>query len=237
MALTKVRLPVADIEQISNGNSNVDIASSGGDINAVVAGVTVGTFNATGLDLGALTLAARIISARDVNLLNGTVATQLHSDATEGVLGTTSAHPLSIIANNVEAFLVETDGQVQLGVEGTATNHLVTKSYVDANAGVAASGFVANTSVNGSLTIPNSTGNDLIINWGITNSINEASGAVAVVFDKAFPNSFLHAQVSRNIASNGAEEGVNVAGGSTTGMNIYPSYGISSPVYWLAIGY
>lgn len=236
MALTKVRLPVADIAAISDGTSNVTVEGSGGDVTVDVAGVNIGTFSATGLDLGALNLDAGVVEASHVHVDDGTVHTHMLISGTEGAIGTSTAHALGVYANAIKALTVETDGQVQLGVEGTATNHLVTKSYVDGASGVTPASLDTNGATSGHFIIPGTT-DSIIVNWGITAPINSASGATGVTFDEPFPNSFLIAVVSRNIASVGADNAVNWANGSTTGMDVYQTGSAVSPVSYIAIGY
>ena len=235
MALTKVRLPVADIASISDSNSNVTVEGPGGDVTVDVAGTNIGTFDASGLDLGALTIIAQVLTGRDINLANGTVAVQLHADASEGKLGTTSAHPLAIEANNVAALDIATDGKVTLNVEGTAVGHLVTKAYVDAAAGIAEADIDATTATTGHISIPNNTGNALIINWGVTGSVGNDT-STAVVFDEEFPNSFLVAFANCNRGL-GGDGGVNINGGSTTGMTVHNVSDVTTAIFWLAIGY
>jgi len=241
MALTKVKLPVAAISAIVNGTSDITIGTASGNLVVTRGGTVVGTWSTAGLTLAtAGTLDADIISGEAINLAttSGAAAT-IETTLTQLEIGTSSAHPLELSANDTTALTIATDGKVALAVDGTAANHLVDKGYVDTAVAAAASiaDIAAVTGTTGSISIPNSTGNNLIINWGTTASINSGSGAVAVTFNREFPNAFLQAVVSRVIASNGAEEGVNYASGSTTGMNIYATYSASSPCSYVAIGY
>ena len=241
MALTKVRLPVAALSAISNGTSSITVLTAGGDMEVDIAGVTTMNLRSTDITiLSTVPLVAPLITTEDISLTTVAGADMtVQTTATQGEIETTTAHPLVLGANSIDALTIATDGKVALAVDGTAANHLVDKGYVDTAVATAAalSDIVATNTSNGSISIPNSSGNDIIINWGTTASVNSGSGAVAVTFDTAFPNAFLVAVVSRNIASNGADEGVNYAGGSTTGMNVYPTYSASSPVGWVAIGY
>jgi len=241
MALTKVRVPVADIEAIQNGTSNVTISTAADDIVVTRGGTTIATFDATGMTFGAtLTVVVDNITSEQIDLATtaGAAAT-IQTNATDLSIETTSAHPVVLGANSTDALTIATDGKVALSVDGTAADHLIDKGYVDTQVALAASlaDIVATNTSTGSLSIPNSSGNDIIINWGITASITRGAGATAVTFDTAFPNAFLQGYVSRNIASSGAEAGVNWANGSTTGMDVYQSGSASSPVSWFAIGY
>jgi hypothetical protein len=182
MALTKVRLPVADIQNISNGNSKVEIATASGDAVVTVAGTTVGTFSSSGLDLGGLTVVADTLEGEIVSLSQGAVASKIEAAVSQGIVGTTSAHPFSLIANAIEGLSIATDGKVSLGVEGTANGHLVTKEYVDNAAG--ASGNTATLASEGHVSIATTSG-DLIINWGTVSGDN--SSLIPVTFNQAFP--------------------------------------------------
>lgn len=238
MALTKVRLPVADIAAISNGSSKVDMSTSGGDVVVTVGGTTIATFSSTGVNLGSLDVTTTgTINSQDVLLSQGAVAAKAEAATTQGVVGTTSAHPLSLIANAIEGLSIATDGQVTLGVEGTATDHLVTKSYVDGLTGLGASDFSATTATTGSLTIPNSTGNDLIINWGQTGSITNTQ--VTATFDTAFPNAYLVGFVSSQKSTGMQHNRSPYIGGTpgTTSMVVAQPEAVSKQVNWLAIGY
>lgn len=235
MALTKVKDLVAEIGTLANATTEVSITGAGGDIENTVAGVTIGTFSSTGLDLGTLRLTSQDITAEDVRLTNGVVAARLDADGTELNLETTSAHPVVIGANSIDALTVATDGKVTLGVDGTAAGHLIDKGYVDnLITGVASlSDIIFAATSTGSLQIPTD-GDDFIINWGITASIAETNEAV--VFDTAFPNAVLGAFTCR-IAPASREDSTNVNSVTTTGMNVAQTGGNASQVYWMAFGY
>jgi hypothetical protein len=234
MALTKVRPPVSDISSISWGSTDASIPVASGDLVITVAGAEIATFSATGVDLGALAVGALEVDAQDVNVVNGTVIGQVHADATEVVVGTTSAHPLSLIANSVEGLLIGTDGKVTLGVEGTAVGHLVTKAYVDSVVNLASS-IDGNAASSGHISIPNSSGDDIIINWG--SDSGSKSALIPIVFDEPFPNAALCAVATRNNSSSSIDRTVNVANVTTTGMDVRNNSNGSTDFYWLAIGY
>ena len=237
MALTKVRLPVADISAISDNDSNVTVDDAGGTIDVVVNGATIASFDATGVDLGVLAASLQTLAAQDVDVVNGTVVGQVHADAAEVLIGTTSAHPTTIMANSIDGLEVGTDGKVTLGVEGTGVGHLVTKAYVDAAValGLTLTSVDSTVASSGHITIPNSSGNDLIINWGVTASISNTQAAVT--FDEAFPNACFVAMATRQNGTASLESAAHVNTITTTGMNVVNSGGTSSPVGWIAIGY
>lgn len=240
MALTKVRLPVSDIAAISNGTSNVDIASAGSNVIVTAAGVVAATF---GSAANTLSLPTTVVNLDGVENIDMTVSAgasgTMEAIASAIRLWSTSAHSLILGANNLAGLTVGTDGKVTLGVEGTGATHLVTKGYVDTNSGVGTADIVATLANTGHVSIPNSTGNNLIINWGVTAAINN-SAATPVTFSQAFPNAAFVAFATRNRAHTGssnAGEAVDVSSLTTSGMNINPWFGTSSPVYWMAIGY
>ena len=239
MALTKVKSIVADLSTISNGTSDIDIASSGGDIVVTRGGTTIVTHGAAGSTYGAgLTLTVDNINSEVVQLSTASGAeVTFQTTLAQAEIETTNAFPLVLGANNVEALEIATDGKVTLNVEGTGIGHLVTKAYVDAAATAASvqlSDVVLNSATPGSLKIPNSTGNDFILNWGITASISNT--AVAVSFDETFPNAVLHASATR-IAGASREDRAGVNNVTTSGMQVVQSGGNSSQVYWFAFGY
>jgi hypothetical protein len=232
MALTKVRLPVADIESISNGTSNINIATEDGNAVVTVGGTTIGTFSSTGLNLGGLTLIVDTLQGEIVSLSQGAVASKIEAAVSQGVAGTTSAHPFSLIANAIEGLSIGTDGRVSLGVQGNANGHLVTKQYVDNAAG--ATSTTATMASEGHVSIPTTSGN-LIINWGTVNGNN--NNLIPVTFNQTFPTAAFVAMAVRVSTSTSLDRTVNVANLSTTGMNIRNNTNTSTPVYWMAIGY
>lgn len=239
MALTKVRLPVADIAAISNGTSDVTIGSAGGDIVETRAGVIINTIGAAGYTFGAgLTLDVDNISSEDISLSTaGGAAGTLQTTLGQMELETTSAHPLVLGANSIDGLTIETDGQVTLGVVGDEPTHVMDKNYIDTALALKAtlSDIVATIGTEGSITIPNSTGNDLIIKWGKTAAIGATSQAVT--FATAFPTAIFTAYLSLNNTSSSGDNNTAYGNESTTGFTIYKGNSASHPVSWLAIGY
>jgi hypothetical protein len=239
MALTKVKEIVADIASISNGTSDVSIASAGGDIVVTRGGTTIVTHSAAGSTYGAgLNLTVDNINSEVVQLgTGGGAELTFQTTLAQGELETTNAFPLVLGANNVEALEIATDGKVTLNVEGTGIGHLVTKAYVDAAATTASaqlSDMVFNAATPGSFQLPTDGANTFILNWGITASI--ANTVESVVFDTAFPNAVLGAFATR-IAPASREDRAGVNSVTTTGMDVVQSGGNSSQVYWMAFGY
>ena len=211
MALTKVRSPVSDISLMSLGTTDITITSAGGPIDIDVGGVNIVDYTSTTVIYDP----AIPVTAKDFNtevILLATVAgasAVLKTTATEAILETTTAHPLELGANSINGITIETDGKATLEVEGTAIGHLVTKAYVDAVApsgAVALADLVSSNVINGSVQIPNSTGSDLIFNWGVTAS---SVGTTAVVFDTAFTTAFFAAGATREIVAVGADATAN----------------------------
>jgi hypothetical protein len=237
MALTKVRLPVADIAAISSGTSGVTILSAGGNIDVNVAGVDVLDLTSTTATVG-VTLIADVITGEAISLATaGGAAASIATGLSSLTVQTTSAHTLVLGANSTTGMTVGTDGKVTLGVQGTAATHLVNKSYVDTAIALAPAltDMVFAATSPGSLTIPNSTGNDLIINWGITASLSNTFATVT--FDTAYPNAVLCA-LATDVIGPTREASSHVNAVTLTNMQVVQSgSGASRPVYWLAIGY
>lgn len=239
MALTKVRSPVSEISEMSLGTTEITIASAGGPIDINVSGVNIVDYTSTTVIYDP----AIPVTAKDFNTEVITIVTTagasavLKTTATEAVLETTTAHPLELGANSINGITIETDGKATLEVEGTAIGHLMTKAYIDNAAttdSVQLSDLVSNNVINGSVQIPNSTGIDLILNWGVTAS---SVGSTAVVFDTAFPTSFFAATATREIVAVGADATANYNTPTITGMNVVNTGSASSPVAWFAIGF
>jgi len=239
MALTKVRLPVADIAAIANGTSDVTIGSAGGDIVVSRGGTVITTIGATGYTFGAgLNVTVDVINSESIDLsTTAGAAGTLQTTLGQMELGTTSAHPLVLGANNIDGLTVETDGQVTLGVVGDTASQLIDKNYVDTALALvpALSDITAVIGTEGSLTIPNSTGNDLILKWGKTAAIGATSQAVT--FATPFPTAIFTAYVSLNNTSSSGDNNTAYGNESTTGFTIYKGNGASHPVSWFAIGY
>lgn len=241
MALTKVRVPVADIQQIENGTSNIAIATAAGDLVVTRAGTTIATFDSTGMTFGStLTVVVDNITSEQIDLATtaGAAAT-IQTNATDLSIETTSAHPVVLGANSTDALTIATDGKVALSVDGTDANHLIDKGYVDALVATVPTlaGIVLAETATGSIQIPTSTGNDFILNWGITASLSKGSGLTAQTFDTAFPNACLGVVAQRVSTSTGGEAATAVANITTTGFDITPTFTSASTSYWLAWGY
>jgi hypothetical protein len=234
--LTKVRVPVSDIARISNGTSNVDIASSGSNITTNVSGNLVQTALTTGITIPVgKTLTAPVIAGELVGVSTAAGATgKLQSSATKVQVGTTSAHATEILGNSIAGLSVGTDGKVTLGVQGTAGAHLVNKTYVDSVA--ALSSILGTFSTTGQISIPTTT-NTLIVKWGQTNGLGQLT---QVTFGAAFPNAIfiaLASPVMNTAASSDGQHGVfNLL---TTGFQINQANkgAAVNPWCWIAIGY
>jgi len=239
MALTKVRLPVADIAAISNGTSDVTIGSSGGDAVVTIGGTVVTTISATGATYGTgLTVVVDNITSEQIDLATTAgAAGTLQTTLGQMELETTSAHPLVLGANSIDGLTIETDGQVTLGVVGDATGQLIDKNYVDTAVALlpALTDIVGVIGTTGSLTIPNSSGNDLIIKWGKTASIGATTQAVS--FASAFPTAIFTVYLSLNNTSSSGDNNTAYGAETTAGFNIYKGNSGSHPVSWFAIGY
>jgi len=239
MPLTKVRPPVTDISLLSNTTTQINIPSAAADIDIDVAGINV-------MDIGSTTIVVDPAVTLDSDLITGeqyTMATAagasatLETQAALARLLTTSAHPLELGANSITGLTIATDGKVELDVEGTANNHLVSKLFVDtAIAGVTGSAdFDFNAITNGSFSVPNDTANDWIINWGVSPSISNTQ--TAVTFNTAFPNGAFVGIACRQNGTSSLESAAHINSLTTTGMNVVNSGGTSSPVGYIAIGY
>ncbi len=237
MALTKARLPVIEVSTMDFGTTQVAIASSGGPIDIDVAGLDNLDFTSTtAIFDDAVTVTANDLQTEVVSLdtTAGASAT-LETQATLATLGTDTAHPLELYANSITGLTIATDGKVELDVVGTASNHLVDKNYVDAGDTGALDGIVSNNVINGSVQIPNDTGNDLIINWGVTSTVS--NDQLAVTFDTAFPNSAFVGYCVRQNGTASLESAAHINSLTTSGMNVVNSGGTTSPLGWLAIGF
>ena len=239
MALTKVRSPVAEIDLIASGTTNVTIASAGGDVQMVVAGVTVLDVTSTTLVLpDAIRLTSKLFTTEAISFATTSGAEMtIQTEALVGTIETTNGFPLELGANGITGLTIATDGKVELDVEGTAVNHLVTKAYIDAlTAGVTSEAdFVHTQASTGSLEIPTSTGTNLVLNWGKNASVANNSQTV-VTFDSPFSNAMFVGFVTPTTSANhdGTME-VFVQG--LTSMTIHSSLDKSSAFDWLAIGY
>jgi hypothetical protein len=240
MALTKVKVPVAEISLLANTTTTIDIPSAGGNIDIDVAGVNMVDITTAAVTLAAgKSLSADVIDGETVNLdTTSGAGLLLRTTASQAEMETDSAHPLVLGANSLDALTIGTDAKVTLAVEGTAAGHLVTKSYVDTAAttnAVQIADVTTTQATSGSISLPTATGNDLIINWGVTGSISNTQTAVS--FDTAFPNAAFVGYATRQNGTSSLESSAHINSLTTTGMNVVNSGGTSSPVGWLAIGY
>lgn len=239
MALTKVRSPVTNIDLMSFGATDITITSTGGPIDVNVAGNDIVDYTSS----TAIFDPAVTVTAKDLETEVLTVDTTAGANAvfqttgTEASIETTTAHPLELGANSILGMSIETDGKTTLEVEGTAIGHLVTKAYVDAatsSAVLTLANVVVNNVINGSLVLPNSTGNDLILNWGVTASVAGIGNPVTVTFDTAFSSAF-YAGCATRVLANGEAAAHYFNPGLTT-MQVVNTGSATSPVAWFAIG-
>ncbi len=238
MPLTTVRLPVADIAAISNGTTDITIAASGGDIDVDVAGANVIDIAETSITIDDLvTLVANTITGESFLPQTGSGAQgQVESSATELTVGTTSAHTVDLISNNVPTMTLETDNKVTLAVVGTAGDQLVDKDYVDTEA--AAQGGQDTATTSGQIIIPGSTEN-IIIKWGV----KSGTGTRTITFaddTAAFPNAiFTVVATPQNTGSANSDGWNGVQTLATTGFvwNSANRGSYAGDVNWIAIGY
>lgn len=239
MALTKVKPPVTAISKLDNTTTKIDIPTAAGDIDIDVAGLQVLTIGQTVItvdDLVTLTaknVLSELLKVQTTSGAQGVVQT----NASEMEVGTSSLHALELLTNNIPRMTVAATGAVALGVVGTNGNELIDKNYVDTSApslAVLLASMVGVTATNGSLKIPNSTGNDLILNWGQTASI--ASSSEVVTFDTAFPNAIFVGFATRNIVTQG-DNAAHAGNYSLTQMTVSQTGSAASTVAWLAIGF
>lgn len=239
MALTKVRPPVTEISELANGTTIIDIPTSASDIDVDVAGLDV-------IDLGQTTITVDDLVTMTVKNVIGEILTLATSGGAAGILqtdankleiGTTSTDPVEIISDNVARLTVQAGGPVTLGSQGVADTDLINKLYVDTSASsltVLLADMISANTTTGSIVIPNSTGNDLIINWGQTASI--ASTSEVVTFDTEFPNAIFVGFATRNIVTQG-DNACHAGNYSLTQMTISQTGSGASTVAWLAIGF
>lgn len=239
MALTTVRPPVTDISLLSSGTTAVTILSAGGDIDIDVAGADVIDISSTTVLIDPLvTLEADLFDGEQI-LLATTSGAELTLE-TQGLLArllTTNGFPLELGANGITGLTIATDGKVELDVDGTATNHLVDKGYVDTQVGAAIdeSDMVATLTSPGSIQIPNSTGSDIIINWG-ENGVVANNSVTTVTFDTAFGTALLMGICCSTTQAN-HDGTMSVINKTLTTMDVHSSLDKSSGFDWIAIGY
>ncbi len=240
MALTKVRVPVADISLLSNGTTQIDIPTAAADVDVDVAGVDV-------IDLGQTTITIDDLVTLVVQNVLSEIVTLETAGGAEGIVqteaarmqvGATTLDPLEIITNNIARLTVAAAGTIVLGTVGVNPTELIDKAYVDGAspaASVALADVVVVNATTGSAIIPNSTGNDLIFNWG-TNPLVFNNSNTVVTFDKAFDNAFFvgFAQPTTSDNHDGTME---VFANTLTTMTIHSSLDHSSAFSWFSIGF
>lgn len=239
MALTRVRSPITAIDEMSFGTTSIVIPSTGGPIDIDVTGLNVMDMTSTTVDVDDLvTLTANLFATEVVTLAtSGGAEGTIFTDATTMTLGTTTPHVTNIQADGVVGLTALVTGQVALGTVGSGVDRLVDKDYVDTADALALSlsNITATIASTGSITIPNSTGNDLIINWGKNGSVANNTNTV-VTFDTAFTSAqfvgFAQPTTSQN--HDGTME--TFTQGLTT-MTIHSSLDQTSAFDWLAIGF
>jgi hypothetical protein len=237
MALTKVSALVSEISKLLFGTTKVEIASSGGPIDIDVAGINVVDITTTEVTLDALVtlITDKIISE---TILIGTPAgadARLATSATETKMGGTTSFPVEILQNNIPRLTIGTDGKITLDIQGTATNQLIDKAYVDAAAPDPNTVTVA---TNGQIIFPNPGGDDIIVKWGV----KTGSGSRTITFaddTAAFPNAISTVLATpQNTGSANSDGWWGVESLATTGFVFNSanrgSYGGS--VNWIAIG-
>ncbi len=238
MPLTKVRLPVADIAAISNGTSTMTVLSAGGDMDLNISGANVIDFAETAITIDDLvTLVANTITGESF-LPQTTSGAQgkVETGATEFTVGTTSAHTVDLIANNIPTLTLETDQKVTLATVGTAGTHLIDKDYVDTATGTQGGQETATTT--GQIIIPGTT-NDIIFKWGV----KSGTGDRTITFaddTAAFPNAIFTAVATPTSTGSANSDGWNgVENLSTTGFdwNTANRGSYSGSINWMAIGF
>lgn len=165
MALTKVKVIVAEIAAITNGTTDIDIPSAGGDIDVNVSGADVIDIAETSITIDDLvTLVVQNISSEILTLATQSGAEGLvQTTATDMEVGTTNTNSLALMVNSVPGLTLDSTGKATLATVGTLGAQLIDKDYVDAATPGAAT---ATSAVSGELTIPTA-GDDLIIKWGV----------------------------------------------------------------------
>lgn len=238
MPLTKAQPPVTAISEMIFGTTNVEILSSGGDIDVNVGGADVIDLSSTEITVDDLiTLIAKKLTTEVLTV--ATVAGSdgvVQTDATKMQVGTTDATPLQILSNNIARMTVNADGKVDLAVLGTAGNQLVDRNYVDT--GDAASASITNTLTTiGGASFDDGTG-VLILKWGV---IAGAGTPTPVVFAAPFPSALFNVQLCPEDAGTANSDGwANTTARSVTGFDIIPAGRGAAYVgnwNWLAIGF
>jgi hypothetical protein len=219
------------------GTTSVVITATGGPLDIDITGLDVMDMTSTTVIVDDLvTVTANNFDTEVVTLSTvGGAAAVLETQATLASLRTTSAHPLELGANSITGLTIATDGKVELDVVGTATNHLIDKGYVDTQVTAVLTGILGLAATAGNLRIPNNSGNDIIINWGVTASL--ANSTEVVTFTRAFPSAFFVGFATKNQAGLGDQRPANVSGGGLTTMSVHNAGPAPATINWLAIGF
>lgn len=239
MPLTKVAPPVTNISQMAFGTTVINIPSAGADIDIDVAGTDVADISDTGLVVDdAIEVTARDILGELITLAtSGGAGALLRTTASLMEFITTTAHPAVFGANNNQNLIAEIDGTVTLDTSGSAVDSLIDKAYADAIAAAAPTlnDMDATAADPGHITFPNSTGNDLIFNWGTNPSVLNNSQTV-VTFEQAYSSAFLIGLVTPTTSDN-HDGTMEVFANSLTTMTIHSSLDHSSAFAWFSIGF
>ena len=237
MALTKAAPPVTDITEMAFGTTKVEITSSAGPIDVDIAGLNVVDITTTAITLDDLvTLVANTMTGEDILLSTpGGATASLKTAAGLAQLLTTSLHPLILGSNSVQNLICATDGRVTLDTTGNASGQLVDKAYVDTgDGGVTQTQFPATLAKPGHIQIPNAAGTNLIINWGETAVLNNATEVVT--FNQAYASAVFVGFATRNSNSSSDNSAAHTGVFTLTTMEV-TSAGDGTTVFWVAIGF
>lgn len=234
MALTKVKDPVAEIDNITFGTTTVDITSTGGPIDVNVAGNDIVDLTTTAItvddlvDLVVQNIMTEIVTLSTTSGADGIIQT----NATEMEVGTTDTSPLELLVNSIPVLTLASSGRVAIATSGSASDELVDKAYVDA--GDAAAGSSSTAATDGSITIDASP-TDIIIKWGQATG----TGDRTVTFGTAFPSAiYTVVATPQNTGSANSDGWWGVENLATTGFdwNTANRGAYNSNVNWIAIG-
>ena len=220
------------------GSTVIDIPNTGGPIDVDVAAQNVVDLTAsTAIFDDAITVTANNFAGESIALsTSGGAVGDVFTDATSMEVGTTSVHPLELIANSISGLIVGTDGRVSLNTTGNSSAHLVDKDYVDTEITGVSSSFIATIAADGALSIPVSTGDDLLMKWGL----DTGSGNRTITFASAFPNAIFFVTGTPTAVGSANSDGwygVDTVGVSSFIWNAANRGSYSGDLYWFAIGY
>lgn len=238
MALTKARPPLTAISQMLFGTTVIDIPNTGGPIDTDVAGQDVlDLTTTTAIFDDAITVTANSLEGEEIALsTSGGASADVKTTATSMEVGTSTVHPLELIANSISGLIVGTDGRVTLATTGNGVSHLVDKDYVDTAVADVADDFTATVAAEGALSIPVSTGDNLLFKWGL----NSGTGDRTITFADAFPNAIFFVTgtpLNTGAANSDGWYGVESVGTASFVWNSANRGGYSGGVYWFAIGF